>query len=202
MMKTMMALLAAALLYVTTPANAAPCMMQGTQEAKELTFDLTDKEVVRGLRASFFLGLRSPDMPAKQIMESTQFCALGTFEEDGTQFGIFGRDDAPPFRWAMSPGDPELIVFLALMPPPDVARKWDDGGRKLGQDGGVNFSGAAVWALVVTTGDEKRHVFKFYDAIPDDARLKAQMQTAVHDQSHRLIAYDIKTDEVTVNPNP
>ena len=102
----------------------------------------------------------------------------------------------------MSPGDPELIIFLALMPPPDVARKWDDAGRKLDQDGAANFSGAAVWALVVTTGNEQRHVFKFYDDIPDHARLKAQMQAALHDPSHRLITYDIKADEVTVNPKP
>jgi hypothetical protein len=175
------------------------CKTQGSTDAKELTFDFADRDVRRNLALAFVFALEPPEFPASDVATAAAPCSRGTIALPSGTLELFGEDTDSPPRWATASGAPRTIIFVALMPRPEAARKWVNGGSQ-SQNGSVNFRPEdSMYVVALASDDEKRLIFHFFDGIPDDARLKAMMQTIAAGNGRWLVGFNVNSREVIAN---
>lgn len=185
------------LLAIAAGAQAAPCKTQGAADAKELNFDLKDRETIEGLTVAFQFGLLPKEFPEENIAKSTASCSRGTFPfTNNTTMELRGEDSDSPPRWAVSPL-PGPTVYIAAMPQPEAARRFAETAATGGT--ATLDTNAMMFAVVLTLGDHKRYVFHFFDKIPDDARLKALLRPIVISKGTWQAMFDMTALKVTPN---
>lgn len=203
MTKAITALIAVALLYTASIATAAPCTTQGSKDAKQLTFDLKDKETLRGFHYAFRFGLEPAEFPADDIAKIAMPCARGTVALPSRVLELRGENTDTPPRWASAADLRNIVVFVASMPRPDAARRWADARQKGDSGNSIMFKPEEMMvAVVLTSGTDIRHVFAFFDKIPDDDRLKAMIPDIALGKAHWLVGFDVETRGVTPNTGP
>jgi hypothetical protein len=174
---------------------AAPaCKDAGSATAKPVFYYTADAAVLDGLAVALDLGLEPAEFPAREIARNRNACTRSSFTAGGGAWTLYGADaDAPP-RWARSP-DSKTIIYLAAMPPADLAHAWAEAQRRHKTDSEtVSFKGM-MFALVETSGDDRR-VFGFYDALPDDRRLSAAMQAVIEGRRPPVLGFNVKTRDL------
>ena len=189
-----LALVAASIMTVASAAGAAPCKGEGSAAAKPLLYYTADYATLDGLELTLLIGLEPATSPQADIAKLTDACVRTTFVSNSRTWTLHG-DDADTFpRWATAPGV-SMIVYLAAMPPPDQVHAWAEEQRKRPtHEPSASFK-SYIWALVAADGDQ-RHIFGFYDRLPDDARLIQAMQAASDGQTPPILGFDVKTAKV------
>lgn len=175
-------------LATTGPAGAAPCKTQGATDAQELSFDLKDPKVLLGLEVSFQLGQMPQEFPEHDIAEAIDPCSRGTFPfTNGMTMELHGENDDTPPRWAVSP-IPGPTVYLDVKAKPDAALRFIDAYK----NGKVaKFSeGDMMYVIALTRGDNKHHIFHFFDRIPTDDRLKELFRPITISQGREQVTFD------------
>src|SRR5581483_880101 len=181
----------AALALMGQSAAAAPCTDDGKPEAKDIFYYSGDPAVLEGLDTSLKLGLEPSSFPRERIEGKTSACTRTTFDSGAITWLLFGSGaDAPP-RWATSAGDPNRIVFLALMPGSEEARRWVEAVRKDPAHPPEARFTTAMFALTIADGD-RRDVYEFLDRIPDNVRLAKLMANALEGRTPVLLSYDVR----------
>lgn len=184
-------------LATTAPASAAPCKTQGAPDAHELTFDLKDPKILQGLEISFQLGLLPKEFPETDIAEKKDPCSRGTFPfTNGMTMELRGEDEDTPPRWAVSP-IPGPTVYVALTPKPDAALRFAE-SYKGGKEASFG-NGDMMYAMVLTRGDDKRHVFHFFDRIPTDDHLKELFRPITISQGREQVMFDTTQRQLIVS---
>jgi hypothetical protein len=186
-------------LSIAPTASATPCKTTGAPDARELTFDLKDAKIIQGLEVSFQLGLLPKEFPENDIAAKKDPCTRGAFPfTNGMTMELRGEDTDTPQRWAVSP-IPGPTVYIALTPSPAAALKFLD-AYKAGKD--TNFiEGDMMYVIALTRGDDKRHVFHFFDKIPTDDRLKELLRLITISQGREQVMFDATQRRVFV-PKP
>jgi hypothetical protein len=204
-MQVLFVLTALALGAALTPsASAAPCSTQGSADAKELNFDLKDKETLRGLHDAFRFGLEPKEFPVEDIEKIAMPCSRGTIALTSHNLELFGEDNDLPPRWAVAADVKDAVFFIAAMPKPDAARRWADAGQK-GDNGSDHVAFKPedmMFAVALTTAVDQRMVFHFFTKIPDDTRLKTMFQAIATRKARWLVGFDVDTREVVPNLEP
>jgi hypothetical protein len=188
---------ALALTFSIAPtAHATPCKTTGSLDAHELTFDLKDPMILQALEISFQLGLLPKEFPENDIAAKTDPCTRGPFPfTNGMTMDLRGEDDDSPPRWAVSP-IPGPTVYVALVPKPIPALKFKETARYGGK---ASFDeDDMMYAVVLTRGDDKRHVFHFFDKIPTDDRLKELFRPITISQGREQVTFDTAQRRVTI----
>lgn len=184
---------------IAPTASATPCKIPGSPDARELTFDLKDPKILQALEVSFQLGLLPKEFPEDDIAAKKDPCTRGTFPfTNGMTMELRGDDTDTPPRWAVSP-IPGPTVYVALTPGPAAALKFLD-AYKAGK--GTNFIEAdMMYVIALTRGDDKRHIFHFFDKIPTDDRLKELFRPITISQGREQVMFDATQRRVLV-PTP
>lgn len=183
-------------LATTAPSGATPCKTTGATDAQELTFDLKDPKILQGLEISFQLGLLPKEFPETDIAENKNPCSRGPFPfTNGMTMDLRGEDEDSPQRWAVSPV-PGPTVYVAAMPRPDAALKILENYEASKR---VTFNiGDAMYVIALTRGDDKRHIFHFFDKIPTDDRLKELFRPITISQGREHVMFDTTQGRVLV----
>jgi hypothetical protein len=186
-------------LSIAPTASATPCKTTGAPDAHELTFDLKDPKILQGLEVSFQLGLLPKEFPENDIAENKNPCSRGPFPfTNGMTMDLRGEDEDSPQRWAVSPV-PGPTVYVAAMPRPDAALKILESYEASKR---VTFNiGDAMYVIALSRGDDKRHVFHFFDKIPTDDRLKELFRPITISQGREQVMFDTTLGRVLV-PTP
>jgi len=183
-------------LSATAPSSAAPCKTAGAPDAQELTFDLKDPKILQALEISFQLGLLPKEFPENDIAEKKDPCSRGPFPfTNGMTMDLRGEDDDNPRRWAISP-IPGPTVYVAATPRPDAALRFIEsykGGNEATFD-----KGDMMYVIALTRGDDKRHIFHFFDKIPTDERLKELFRPITISQGREQVMFDTTRRRVFV----
>jgi hypothetical protein len=181
-----------ALFFATAHAEAAPaCNGPGSSTARTLTFSPSDSDTVRGLAVSLLMGLTPASFPAPDIAKVQGACERAHFDAASASFTLYGNDTGLPPRWA-SAATGDRIAYVALLPQPGPAL-----ASYRANSGGTDFAfkpGDMMYVLAVTSGGS-RQIYRFYDALPDDARLAGDMCAALNDQLPVLGTLDTATGQ-------
>jgi hypothetical protein len=180
------------LLASSSAIAATPCKGAGSVSAKPVLYYTADAAVLDGLEVALQLGLEPATFPSRDIAKQPGACVHASFNAGGRIWTLYGDDEDTPPRWAQS--DARTIVYLAAMPPADQAHAWAEARRdhRTGEKT-VTFNGM-MFALVAADGD-KRRIFGFYEALPDDARLSRAMQSAIEGRTPAILGFDVKTGD-------
>ncbi len=172
-------------------AAATPCKGAGSVSAKPVFYYTADEAVLDGLAVTLQLGLEPATFPSQDIAKHPDACVHASFNAGDRTWTLHGDDEDTPPRWAQA-SDASTIVYLAAMPPADQAHVWAEAQRdhRTGEKT-VTFKGM-MFALVAADGD-KRRIFGFYDALPDDARLSQAMRSAIEGRTPAILSFDVKT---------
>ena len=187
--------LIAGLLVAFALANGARadgvCSNNGVSTVSELDFHGADNDTVTGLTIALALGLDPPSFPFEAVTASSSPCEHGAFRVGTDSYDLYSADVAP-LRWAVSKADLSRIAFLAQVPRPAPALN----AIKADPDAmSVQFStNQLMFVLAVTEGD-KRGIYRFYDAIPDDVRLEHDMCMALSGHTAALASFDPFTNK-------
>jgi hypothetical protein len=185
------ACLAGFLTLTVSGAHAAVKCEPGTIEAKALSFDLKDEGTASGMLLSLAFGLSPADrFPFSEIAEVRETCERGKFKVGTTVARLQGHDDLPP-RWAAVDGIRDIIFFVCLMPRPSAALALSESTTAARFD-----ESDMMYALVMATQD-KRYVYGFYDAIPDDKTLAALATAIMNDEGRILAELDVAKNAVS-----
>jgi hypothetical protein len=183
-------------LATIAPSGAAPCKTTGASDAHELTFDLKDPKILQALEISFQLGLLPKEFPETDIAEKKDPCSRGPFPfTNGMTMDLRGEDDDSPPRWADSP-IPGPTVYVALTPKPDAALRFAE-SYKGGKEASFG-NGDMMYVIALTRGDDKRHIFHFFDKIPTDDRLKELFRPITISQGREQVMFDTTQRRVFV----
>jgi hypothetical protein len=183
----------------TATASATACKTTGAPDAQELTFDLKDPKILQALEISFQLGLLPKEFPENDIAAKKDPCTRGPFPfTNGMTMDLRGEDDDSPPRWAVSP-IPGPTVYLALTPKPDAALRFAE-SYKGGKEATFG-NGDMMYVIALTRGDDKRHIFHFFDKIPTDDRLKELFRPITISQGREQVMFDTTQGRVLV-PKP
>jgi hypothetical protein len=158
---------------------ATTCKGTGSPAAKVLTFDATDPDTVNGLNIALQMGLTPATFPAGDIAKIATPCKRAKFTVGGLDYSLYGTDGTLPYRWATTPSHPGETAFTALMPQPKPALDWY---RKYQTDNKTEaqFStGTDMMFVLAITSNDKREIYRFYSAEPDDATLTSDMCAAL-----------------------
>jgi hypothetical protein len=109
-----------------------------------------------------------------------------------------GEDDDNPPRWAVSP-IPGPTVYVVVTRRPDAALRFIESYKTGKQD--KSTDGDMMYAIVLTRGDNKRHIFHFFDKIPTDDRLKELLRPITISQGREQVMFDAAQRRVFV-PKP
>jgi hypothetical protein len=184
-------------LATTAPSGAAPCKTTGAPDAQELTFDLKDPKILQGLEISFQLGLLPKEFPETDIAENKNPCSRGTFPfTNGMTMDLRGEDDDSPQRWAVSPL-PGPTVYVAATPRPDAALRFNEGYNS-GNEAKFD-KGDMMYVIALTRGDDKRHIFHFFDNIPTDDRLKDLFRPITISQGREQVMFDTTLRQLIIS---
>ena len=183
-------------LATTAPSGAAPCKTSGSTDAHELTFDLKDPVIMQALEISFQFGLLPKEFPESDIAARKDPCTRGPFPfTNGMTMDLRGEDDDSPPRWAVSP-IPGPTVYVALVPKLIPALKFMEAARYGGK---ASFDeDDMMYAVVLTRGNDKRHVFHFFDKIPTDDRLKELFRPITISQGREQVMFDTTQRRVMI----
>jgi len=191
LVKLAMTAVVACLVASGSAAATTPCRGSGSASAKPILYYTADGAVLDGLAVTMQLGLEPSTFPSQDIAKHLDSCVHASFNVGGRSWTLHGDDDETPPRWARS-SDLGTIVYLAAMPPADPAHAWAEAQRKHASgEKTVTFKGM-MFALVAADGD-KRRIFGFYDALPDDARLIGAMQSALEGRTPAILGFDVKS---------
>ncbi len=186
-------------LATTAPSGAAPCKTTGSPDAHELTFDLMDPNILQGLEISFHWSLMPVEFPESDIAAMNDACTRGPFPfTNGMTMELRGEDDDSPPRWAVSP-IPGPTVYVAVTRRPDAALRFIESYKTGKQD--KSTDGDMMYVIALTRGDDKRHVFHFFDKIPTDDRLKELFRPITISQGREQVMFDATQRRVFV-PKP
>lgn len=186
-------------LSIAPTASATPCKTTGALDAQELTFDLKDPKILQTLEISFQLGLLPKEFPENDIAAKKDPCTRGPFPfTNGMTMDLRGEDDDSPPRWAVSP-IPGPTVYVALTPKPDAALRFAE-SYKGGKEATFG-NGDMMYVIALTRGDDKRHIFHFFDKIPTDDRLKVLFRPITISQGRQQVMFDTTQRRVFV-PKP
>lgn len=180
----------AAAVFLAAPVAAAEQCSARTDESTIVSLDNRDPQYLRNIAFSFFTALTPETFPAQQIEEAVDPCTRGQFEANSQVYHAFGEGFASVPRWAVS-DDPQRIVYLAMMPPPDVVQGWFDNGI---QQGPLTFRGPSYFVLAITNG-ENRDIYAVFDAMPGDAQLLGVFRDALEGRLPRIAVFDPITGE-------
>lgn len=173
------------------PALAA-CNGPGSAAAKAISYSNADNDTRAGLTIALVFGLDPPTFPAQQLAAAKNPCRRASFIAGADDYVVYGEDNGLPPRWAASASNPSRIAYVALMPSPAAAfaaRRANPGGNSMKlTPSGVNY------VLAVTDGGN-RLLFRFYNAVPDDARLAADMCAALSGSLPAQGVYDTSTQQ-------
>jgi hypothetical protein len=168
-------------------ASASPaCKGVGSTTAKPLDFANSDNDTLMGLTIALVYGLDPSTFPARDIAAEASPCKRGDFDVGSVTYSLYG-DEGLPQRWATDPNLSGRLVYIALLPRPGPALA---AYRAQPNSSSVQFKpGDMMFVLAVTDGDQRR-LFRFYDAIPDDSTLEADMCAALSGQLALLGQFD------------
>lgn len=160
-------------------AMAVPgCDGSGYPGVQPLVFAAGDRTVADGLSASVKIGIAYPKAPAILVAQDAPGCRRGEFTLGTATYTVSGDDHGKPQRWATSPSDPARIAYVALMPKPDAAAEAFKGVTDP-EHMQLSFQpDQMMFALVVAEGDLRR-VYRFYERVPDNARVAQEMCMAL-----------------------
>lgn len=194
-------LIGALFLLSCAAAKADTCKTQGAADAKELSFDVKNKDTLRGMHFAFRFGLEPEEFPENEIRAMKTPCSRGAFPFASGTLELLGENDDLPPRWALAPMPQSSIMFVALMPRPEPARAWGEGEQKADADGSVSFKPEDMMYAVVLGGRraDKRLIFHFFDKLPDDERLKSLMRSIGEGKARWQVGFDVDTRVVTPN---
>lgn len=175
-------------LATISPSAAAPCKTTGAPDGQELTFDLKDPRILQALEISFQLGLLPKEFPETDIAEKKDPCSRGTFPfTNGMTMDLRGENEDSPQRWAVSPM-PGPTVYVAATPRPDAALRFIE-GYKSGNEAKFE-KGDMMYVIALARGDDKRHIFSFFDKIPTDDRLKELLRPITISKGREQVMFD------------
>ncbi|MEQ1493713.1 MAG: hypothetical protein ABL932_24530, partial [Terricaulis sp.] len=161
-----------------------------TGESAIVSLDDRDAPYRRNMAFAFFTALLPATFPAQDIENADDPCTRGQFEANSQVYHAFGEGFASVPRWAVG-DDPQRIVYLAMMPPPNVVQGWFDNGI---QQGPLTFRGPAYFVLAITNGDS-RDIYAVFDAMPGDAQLLGVFRDALEGRLPRIAVFDAITGE-------
>jgi hypothetical protein len=181
-----------AIFFSLAHAEAAPaCHGSGSQSAKMLFFSPNDSETLRGLYIALNMGLTPATFPAQDVAKARAPCERAHFDAATASYTLYGDDAGLPPRWA-SAAVGGRIAYVALLPQPGPAL-----AAYRANSSGTEFPfkpGDMMYVLAVTAGDS-RQLYRFYDALPDDARLSGDMCAALNGELPVLGTFDVATDQ-------
>lgn len=184
-------------LSIAPTASATPCKTTGALDAQELTFDLKDPKILLGLEFSFHWSLMPEEFPESDIAAMNDACTRGPFPfTNGMTMELRGEDDDNPPRWAVSP-IPGPTVYVAATRRPDAALRFMESYKSGKQDKFTD--GDTMYTIVLTRGDNKRHIFHFFDKIPTDDRLKELFRPITISQGREQVTFDTTQQRSLIN---
>jgi hypothetical protein len=179
------------LLLTIAPAEAAPaCNSPSSLTAKTLLFSPGDSDTLNGLSIALAMGLEPATFPAQNVAKLQAPCERAHFDANSASYILYGDDDGLPPRWAAQTGN-DKIAFVALLPLPGPAL-----ASYRGSPDGTQFkfqNSDMMYVLAVAVGGE-RQIYRFYDVLPDDARLSGDMCAALNGQLPLLGTFDTATN--------
>ena len=178
-----------AVALTAAPVVAAEQCSARTGESAIVSLDDRDAQCLRNMAFSFLTSLLPDTFPAKDIEEAVDPCTRGQFEANSQVYHAFGEGYATVPRWALS-DDPQRIVYLAMMPPPNVVQGWFDNGVQ----GPLTFSGPPYFVLAITNGDS-RDIYAVFDAMPGAAQLIGVFRDALEGRLAPLATLVVRTGE-------
>lgn len=187
-----------ATLSAANAAQARDCKGPGDRAAQIVLSAGTfySEGVMQPAAASAWIALTGEGYPRKDIKAENARCPRGEFTtKTGGVYTLYGADEnSQPPRYAVA-GDKASIAFLALGPSVEDAAGWLRAGSPK-----TNIPiTSPVWILTTLTGD-RAQVFRFYNAIPDDRRLIADMTAALDGPSRPIVFMDMKTGDISSAP--
>jgi hypothetical protein len=167
------------------------CSSNGASTVSELDFHDAGSDTLKGLTIALALGLDPPSFPFEAVTASSAPCTLGAFRVGADSYSLYSSDEAPQ-RWAVSKADVSHIAFLVQVPQPVPALN----AIKANPDAiSVGFSMSELMFVLAVTEGDTRGIYRFYDAIPDDARLEHDMCMALSGQTTALASFDPFTNK-------
>lgn len=184
-----------ALMCAPLAASADPCKSAGSLTAQELSYDVSKPLVAKGIGVSLLLGLEPGTAPMSNIAKIAKPCSRGTMLVGKKTFGVFGENGGSPARWATSKDMPGAIAYFASMPRPDMALTWSNQFARDHKSLPSFDSSQTMYAVTYARGD-LRFVVAYFDAVPDDVRLKAIFANALAGKLKPVRGYNVKTHAV------
>jgi hypothetical protein len=152
-----------------------------------------DQDFVAGLTIGVVMALTPQTFPSEQIAANDEACTRGEFQANSQTYRAFGADADSPPRWAMSE-DSQRIVYLAIMPPPEVVRRWV---RETGGRGALTFRESPQYRLASTNG-ETRDIHLIFAEMPGDAQLHAAFKDALEGRLPRIATFNSATGDLVL----
>lgn len=180
-------------------AVAAPCKTPGSATASELLLDLRDNDVLFGMRIAFHVGLLPKAFPMENIAKVASPCSRGKPAGLAKPVEMFGENDGTPPRWAIASGDSQPYFFVAVMPKPAPALAWYD--EPDGKPGQAIFKKSDMMSALIVIGKTGRRLtLAFFSETPSDDKIAALVKEYETGTRKALVAFDVETEVLAVNP--
>ncbi len=181
--------------FAPLSASADACKTAGSTTAHELSYDVSKPLIAKGIGVSLLLGLEPGSAPMSSIAKIAKPCSRGTIVVGKNTFEVFGENDGSPARWATSKNVQGAIAYFASMPRPDMALTWSNQFARDHKSLPSFDSSQTMYAVTYARGD-LRFVVAYFDAVPDDLRLKNIFVNALAGKLKPVRGYNVKTHNV------
>ena len=178
-----------ALLSAAPALAAEPCRTPGSPRAAEVALDPAHPS---GLLASIPVVIKLHGLTSAGLAAFPAACERGRFMVGKRAYALTGEDGDPNVpRRAAAPdtGAPMAVLAEAF----DLGPALDAPPQP-----GAEPRGVADRYVLATALNDVMVVWKAYDAIPDDARLKADMAAALSGAAEPVMRFDMKGGVVQV----